>query len=130
MTVPIDLLTDPVPGKEISTASEYVMKLQEKLKTAHHYVKDTLKIGAERQKKQYDCRVTEFTYKQGDLVWRNQKKVTPGMKCKISRHWTGPWIITEKICDLLSKLQYAQNSSPVVVHGDNIKPYVEPEAFE
>ena len=36
MTVPIDLLTDPVPGEESSTASECLMKLQEKLKTAHH----------------------------------------------------------------------------------------------
>ena len=34
-------------------------------------------------------------------------------------------IITEKICDVLFKLQHAHNSPPVVVHGDNIKPYVE-----
>ena len=65
----------------------------------------------------------EFRYIRGDLVWRNQKKATPGVKCKISRHWTGPWIITEKICDVLFKLQHAENSPPVVVHGDNIKPY-------
>ena len=90
MTGPIDLLNDPVPGEEISTTSEYVMKLQEKLRAEHHYGRDTLKIAAERQKKQYDCRVNVFTYKYSDLVRRNQKKLTPRIKCKISRHWTGP----------------------------------------
>ena len=52
------------------------------------------------------------------------------MKSKISRCWTSRLIITEKICDVLFKLQHAQNSPHVDVHGDNIKPYVGPETFE
>ncbi|MCG8109893.1 MAG: hypothetical protein JAZ10_03920, partial [Candidatus Thiodiazotropha endolucinida] len=123
MTTPIDLMTDPIPGEEILYASDYAMQLRTKLRESHCLVREILKKAAERQKKQYDCRVQEYNYKHGDLVWRNQKKVTPGVKCKISRHWTGPWVITERLCDVLFKIQHAQNSPPVVVHGDNIKPY-------
>ena len=123
MTIPIDILTDPIAGEEAPMTSDYVVQLQSKLIKSHRLVRNTTKKAAERKKKQYDCRIQEYTYKCGDLVWRNQKKATPGVKCKISRHWTGPWVIVEKICDVLFKLQYAQNSSPVIVHGDNIKPY-------
>ena len=111
MTLPIDILTDSVRGEDMSAASDYVMDLKTKLFDAHRLVRETLKKASERQKKHYDCRVVEFNYKRGDLVW-NQKKTTPGIKSKISRHWTGPWIVIDKICDVLFKLQHAQNSPP------------------
>lgn len=37
-------------------------------------VRENLKQDSRRQKKQYDARVTEHTYKVGDLVWRNQRQ--------------------------------------------------------
>ena len=123
MTMPIDIISDPLPREEFPPASDYVMQLKRKLIAAHNLVPETLKKATERQKKQYDCRMKEFRYTRGDLVRRKQKKATPGVKCKISRHWTGPWVITGKICDVLFKLQHAENSPPVVVYGDNIKSY-------
>ena len=76
MPILIDILTDPIPGEEVSSASDHIMQLKEKLMDARCLVRETLKTPAGRQKKQHDCRVTEFKYKRGDLVLINQKRHT------------------------------------------------------
>ncbi|KAH3739521.1 hypothetical protein DPMN_046173 [Dreissena polymorpha] len=65
--------------------------------------------------------VAEGIYDVGDLLMRNQKKTVPGVKSKIVRHWNEPWIITEKLCVVPSKICYLESSTPVIVHGDNLK---------
>ena len=82
-----------------------------------------LKISAERQRITYNLNVKKLGYEIGDLVWRNQKKNIPGLKSKIARHWTGPWVIVDKFSDVIFKIQFSKNSNPAVVHGDNLKPY-------
>ena len=57
MTIPIDILTDPIAGEEAPMTSDYVVQLQSKLREFHHLVRNTIKKAAERQKKQYDCRI-------------------------------------------------------------------------
>ena len=75
----------------------------------------------EKQKKHYDAHVKELRYTVCDLVWRNQKKTLPGVKMKITRHWTGPWIITVKLCDVLFRIKHSDSSPSVIIHGDNLK---------
>lgn len=62
-------------------------------------------------------------YNAGDLVRRYQPAVKPGIKKKLSRMWTGPWVITEKLSDVLYRIQHEKNAPSVVIHADNIKPY-------
>ena len=83
----------------------------------------------EKQKKHYDAHVKELRYTVGDLVWWNQKKTLPGVKTKITRHWTGPWIITENLCDVLFKIKHSDSSSSVIIHGDNLKKYNGPKTI-
>lgn len=100
MTLPVKISTDPTEG-EISSVSDYVMQLKEKVLDAQISVREKDNNTAERQEKQYNCRVIEFNCNCGDLVWRNQMEAVPGVKCKLSWHWRDPWAITEKICAVL-----------------------------
>ena len=103
--------------------------LEDKLRKAHSFARKNLGNEAKRQKSIYDHNVREKKYGVGDLVWRNQKKNIPGQKTKIARHWTGPWIIIEKVSDIIFRLKFSKNSDPVTVHGDNLKPYIGDKKF-
>ena len=91
--------------EESENFTTYVEKLEKSLREAHDVARRHLKMAAERQKMVYDNKVKLQTYKVGDLVWRNQKKSLPGIKTKIARHWTGPWIITEKLSEIIFKIK-------------------------
>ncbi|CAC5407316.1 unnamed protein product [Mytilus coruscus] len=74
--------------------------------------------------KKFAVMVRPVVYNVGDYVWRNQKKKCSRIKLKIARHWTGPWVITEKLSDITFKVKCAKNSPEVTVHGDILKPYL------
>jgi len=125
MLLPLDIMTENEQSGEdrATNLSGYALDLQTKLKRAHAVVRDNLQKASLRQKKQYDCRVREYKYSVGDLVFRNQRQVLPGRKAKIQRDWTGPWKIVEKLCDVLFRIQQSPTLPSVVIHGDNIKRY-------
>ncbi|MCG7878552.1 MAG: hypothetical protein N0C90_19805 [Candidatus Thiodiazotropha endolucinida] len=131
--LPIDILTDGIPDEESVNSerdvSSFVPQLQFNLKKTHAFVRKNLSKSADKQKKHYDCHVREMNYKVGDLVWRNQKKTVPGVKTKITRHWTGPWIITEKLCDVLFRIKHSEHFPSVIIHGDNLKKYCGPKTI-
>ena len=121
MLIPLNIMTDELmePNQNVKT-SEYASNLKAKLKSMYDLVRGNLQKASHRQKKQYDCRIREHTYKVGDNVWRNQWQSPPGLKATIRRHWTGPWLVVEKLCDVLLRVKH---SPSVVIHGDNMKHY-------
>ena len=125
MLMPLDIMTEDTPeshGSEVNP-SQYATDLRIKIKKMYELVREHLQEAACRQKKQYDCRVKEHSYCVGDKVWRNQWQSPPGIKASIRRHWTGPWMVIEKLCDVLFRLKHSANSPSVVIHGDNLKRY-------
>lgn len=126
ITIPLDLLS-PVISEEVGQkeqlVTEYASNLQNRLKDTYSFVQKNLNKASVRQKRQYDTRVKAYDFNEGDLVWRNQKQCLHGMKTKIKRHWTGPWKITNKICDVLFRIQNSRNLPSVIIHGDNLKKY-------
>ncbi|CAC5379235.1 unnamed protein product [Mytilus coruscus] len=130
MRMPLDLLTEKLENNEENRlATEYAVTLEDNLRKAQRFARENLGVEAKRQKSIYDRNVKSKTYEVGDRVWRNQKKNIPGQKAKIARHWTGPWIIIEKMSDIIFRLKFSKNSNPVTVHGDNLKPYIGDKEF-
>ena len=99
MRFPLDVISEAVPKQEneYQNVPEFVSNLQDNLRSTHAFVRTQLSRTAERQNRQYDMGIKVFTYKKGQLVWRNQKRNIPCRKAKVARHWTRPWIITEKL---------------------------------
>lgn len=124
MVLPLDVMTEPpVTDPGVQNETEYVMGLQQNIREIHRLAREQLNKEAKRQKRQYDTRVKAREYKVGQLVWRYQPNNTPGRKPKISRHWTGPWVITEKYGDVLFCIQCKDTAPGVIIHGDNLKLY-------
>ena len=125
MLMPLDIMTENIPernGSEVNP-SQYVTDLGAKMKAMYELVRENLQEASCRQKKQYDCRVKEHNFSVRNLVWRNQWQSPPGIKPSIRRHWTGPWMVIGKLCDVLFRIKHSANSPSVVIHGDNLKPY-------
>ncbi|CAG2186283.1 unnamed protein product [Mytilus edulis] len=110
-------------GSELVSEHDHVMKLQDKLKTIHEIARVSLGTAAKRQKRQYDKNVKRLDYSEGDLVRRYQPRTAKGVKKKLSRFWTGPWVIVEKLSNVLYKIKHSPNSTPVIIHADNLKLY-------
>ena len=127
MRMPLDVLTGgqdvSEDDSEIINEHHYVMKLRENLEEIHSIARDSLGQAAKRQKQQYDKSVKRMEYNDGDLVRRYQPRIQKGVKKKLSRLWTGPWVIVEKLTDVLYKIKHSQNSPSVIVHADNLKLY-------
>lgn len=76
---------------------------------------------SQRQKRYYDRKVREINYDIGELVRRNQPKIITGTKAKLARSLTGPWIIVQRLSDVLYQIRHSTSSKLVVVHADNLK---------
>lgn len=124
MKIPLEVITETLENSAERFTSEYAYTLEKNLREAHNEARKHTKRAAKRQKVTYDTNVRQREYKVGELVWRNQKKNSPGIKAKIARHWTGPWVIIEKLSDIIFKIKCKKNSPSVVVHGDVLKPYL------
>ncbi|KAK3104816.1 hypothetical protein FSP39_010929 [Pinctada imbricata] len=125
-TVRIDIITPKLEEDERSeylNASEFVRNLDKQFVEINEISRRTTLKSTERQKKEYDRKVKEITYDIGDLVRRNQRKLLPGAKEKLSRNWSGPWIVIKRLSDVLYMIQHSKNSKPVVIHADKLKPY-------
>ncbi len=47
----------------------------------------------------------------------------PGRKVKIARQWCGPYVIIEKVSDIVFIIKFSKNARPITGQGDNLKPY-------
>ena len=66
--VPLDVMTEPTPDT-LPFATEYALALQQRLASAHEVARRHLGKAAERQKRNYDKRVSSKPFRVGDSVW-------------------------------------------------------------
>ena len=114
------------PGSDNCPASpvEYVSDLWNKMSEIQVYVRKHLGIAAERQKRNYDSRISSNTYSVGDLVYYLDSSRKIGFSPKLrSQPWKGPFVVSKKFSDLLFEITGQQKSKVRVVHHDRLKPY-------
>ena len=131
IVLPVDLATEKVNAEQSTipkNQAEYVRELQRSLNEMYDIVRDVTNKLSFRQKRYYDRNVRSTNYDVGDLVRRSQPKVMIGTKSKLARKWTGPWIIMQRLSDVLYKIQVSRRSKPVIVHSDNLKLYRGPKS--
>ena len=59
----------------------------------------------------------------GDCVWFHNPVRKVGQSLKFQRPWKGPYIITEKLTDVLYRIQENPRGKSKVVHYDRLKKY-------
>ena len=127
-----------LPPRVAPTATnypEYVQQLRQRIDAAHRYARQHIKGAVQRRRGNYHARKNLF--QPGDWVWLFTPRTTLGESRKLTRYWTGPWEVVERINDLVVKIQptgsWAFNRGPEVVSIDRLKPHsgkgkIEPQA--
>ena len=117
-------------GVEITSYGDYVDMLREKMQKAHRLTRDNLQKAATRQKKYYDAKSMENSYKEGDLVWFMNESHKVQVCPKLQPMYTGPHVVIKSINDLNIMIQLDERGRRRVVHHDKLKPYTGEESLD
>ncbi|MEW8547865.1 MAG: hypothetical protein AB2693_30530, partial [Candidatus Thiodiazotropha sp.] len=121
VSTPLDLmfelpnLSKPIPN------NQWVWELRDRIETAHTLVRKYTQQAMHRQKRFRDLRTSYETFNKGDqvFVYFPVKKV--GTSAKLTPFWRGPFQITEKLSDILYKVNCGYNRTEQVIHCDRIR---------
>ena len=77
-----------------------------------------------RDKRKYDHNIEQKLYNVGDAVWYYYPICKKGRSRKLQRPWTGPYIVTKRINNVIYKIKLTAKSKAKIVHHDRLKPYL------
>lgn len=123
--VPLDVITESSPDAPPLT-SEYAVALQQRLASAHEVARRHLGKAAERQKRNYDKRVSSKPFRVGDSVWLHNVRRRKGRNPKLDSPWEGPYLVVSALSDVTYRIQRNRKAKPKVIHADRLKPYLGP----
>lgn len=124
-TLPVDLvLGRPDPEKyEQILSSEYAKNLSNKLDKIHEFARGKLKISFNNMARDYNAKIQQNSYKPGDAVWVFFPNQNMGLKKKLSLKWHGPYIVLEKVNDVLYRVGKHGKHKGNIIHHNRLKPY-------
>lgn len=121
LTGPLDVISGlAFKNKTFRCPIAYVEWVKYSLKLTHDFACQNLQKAALRQKKNYDRGVKPRTYDAGNFVWR---WYPPSAAIKFGEKKTGPYLIRNKITDVLYQVQKEPNGRMLVIHVDDLVPY-------
>jgi hypothetical protein len=124
ITLPMHAFIGRPKPENNSDLSEYVLNLEDKLKTCHDIARTNLKVAARYQKKHYDCKSRKRNaYSQGQLVWLHDPTRKVGVSSKLVNKWKGPFIVTRTVDDLVCMVKRTSTGKPKAYHIDRLYPY-------
>ena len=123
--VPLDVITELAPDT-LPLTTEYAVALQQRLASAHEAARRHLGKATERQKRNYDNRVSNKPYRVGDSVWLHNIRRKKGRNPKLDCPWEGPFLVVSVLSDVTYRIQKSHRAKPKVIHADRLKPYLGP----
>ena len=124
LRVPLDLLLgQPQADLEKQSYLEYTERLRASIATVHDFARDHQQAGSQRMKGRYDIRSKAFTFSRGELVWLYNPQSKKGKSPKLSRPWEGPYVVVERLNDVVCRIQRGPRAKPKVVHRDRLWQY-------
>ena len=120
-STPLDIAFEMPPIMKTIPTSQWAWILQEKLELAHSFVREYTGNAIKRQKMYHDTKLSFNTFEKEEnvFVYFPVKKV--GCSSKLTNYWRGPFKITEKISDVLYKVNCGQFASLQVIHVNRLK---------
>ena len=121
--LPIDLALG-IPETRISKCeSDYAYELEKKLVKIHDFARKHMQVSSDGMQRYYDQKAYFTEFSVGELVWFHNPVRKQGLSLKFQRPWKGPYVIVEKLNDILYKIQETPRGKPKVVHYDRLKLY-------
>lgn len=126
INLPVDLLFGK-PSVETGTnknVSEYISDIENVILSIHEFARDRLSFSSDVMKRLYDHKIHHKLYNPGDPVWYYQYQRKVGRNPKFQRPWHGPFVVVDRLNDVLYRIKLNPKSPPKVVHYNKLKPYV------
>lgn len=95
---------------------QYVEWVKQTIKLTYEFVNQNLQRTAMCQKKNHDRGVKPRTFEACAFVWRWYSPIS-GLKLGLG--WTGPFLVKQKLTDVLYRIQKSPNQRTLVVHVDH-----------
>ena len=112
------------PNTDLRDHDEYAADLAATMEKSHRLAREHLATATERQKRDYDTKLSVNNYQVGDFVYFFDSTKTKGPSPKLkTMNWVGPCVIIKKFSDLIFELRAAQNGKSKVLHHDRLKPF-------
>lgn len=108
------------PSTKDDDADDYVAQLTKNIQKAHETARSALKTSLRRMKRDYDLRILQRSYEEGDLVYLLDTASVKGKCKKLCSPWKGPAVITCKISGSLFRVKL--KNAIFVVNHDRLKP--------
>ncbi len=121
LKLPIDLLCSRPEENDVATP--YVQTMQERMEEVHQFTRERLQLASDRMNRYYDAAVRETSYKRGDPVWLYSPQRKKGLSPKLQRPWQGPFLVLQKINDVVYRIQLSPRIKPKIVHHNRLTPY-------
>ena len=122
LPMPTHLLV-ATPEAQPADYQNYAGKLQDQLLEIHEMARECLKGSHQKQKKQYDRTATMSVWEMGTSVWLFNPPKTVGKCPKLCIIWEEtPYVIIERISDVVVRIRKGPTAKPRVVHVDRLKP--------
>ena len=123
---PIDLLygSPNSPDNDNSNIGEYVTALRDKLIHAHNIARKHLESAHKRQKHHYDVNCKENMFDPGDAVWLLNETRKVGQNPKLQPTYLGPYVVLERLNNLVYKIQLDDRGQERIVNHDKLKKYL------
>lgn len=131
MTLPLHLLYHPedVSVATAYTATQYVSKLREHLRSTFAWAQENLETRAKGAKAYYERKTTPREYEIDDKVFYFRFTKPVGISRKFLPSWSGPVEIVGKLSPVAYRIRLAKPKQPLTykwVHSNQIKPYEAP----
>ena len=127
VVLPVDLTFEQSsPSTSEKEMQDYSHELRERLQEVHSNARQKLGLAAQRQGKMYDRNTKLRKFDVGDWVWLHGVPRKRGVCHKLEPKWTGPFLIMNKLSDVIYRIQESSRAKPKVVHVDRLKEYLGP----
>ncbi len=107
------------PNWSLKEPAEYVRWLRSVLADVHQVARQMLKSSQLRQKRTYDMRLSQRSYRTGDLVWVVDSSTKVGRSSKLHPPWKGPALVTKVLSPALYVVEDRKGRH--VLHHDKLK---------
>ena len=109
-------------GRHDGTEPTFVDSLERRMQEAHELAREQLKRSHEHQKRQYDRTARTEEWSVGSPVWLFNPTKQVGKSPKLTIFWEEePYVITERVNDVVMKIQRNRRTKPRIVHVDRLK---------
>ena len=117
--MPVELVIQGAGPRKVSHI-QFIHDIQRNLDEAHSHARKNLKVKTKQMKRDYDLRVSQFAFKEGDVVYMLDRTFRKGLSPKLGPVWAGPCLIVELFSPYVYRVQLNNRTTKVVNH-DRLK---------